>query len=369
MTAMPTLLPEGFRDRLPPFAAAGARMESAILALLHSHGYDRVDPPLAEFEASLTQGLPADAARNLLRMIDPISQDMLALRADLTMQVGRIASGPLAAAPRPLRLSYAGQTLRLRAGQLRPERVRHQIGAELIGADNIAACRETATLAIAALRSAGVGAISMDITMPDAVDILASGPLPLAADLRERVKAELDMKDAGALTALGAAGYLPLIEATGPLAQATQRLRAFDRLRLLTSRLDGIEQIAAALPDDVRVTLDPTERHGFAYHSWFGFALYADICPGTLGRGGSYRVGVDEVATGFSLYPDLLIEAGLGIAEERRLFLPWEHDPAAAADYRAQGWRTIAAVRGSDDGQTSGCSHILRGGRIEPLAR
>src|SRR3546814_13109218 len=84
----------------------------------------------------------------LLRFTDPVSQRTLALRPDITRQVGRIATSLLAQASRPLRLCYAGQVVKLRASQLRPAREMLQVGAELIGSDSVAAeigrasCRE-----------------------------------------------------------------------------------------------------------------------------------------------------------------------------------------------------------------------------------
>ena len=42
------LLPEGFHDRLPPLADAAATLESRVLDVARLHGYERVDPPLAE---------------------------------------------------------------------------------------------------------------------------------------------------------------------------------------------------------------------------------------------------------------------------------------------------------------------------------
>jgi len=39
-----------------------------------------------------------------------------------------------------------------------------------------------------------------------------------------------------------------------------------------------------------RLTLDPSERHGFEYQSWFGFTLYAEGIPGAIGRGGTYSI-------------------------------------------------------------------------------
>ena len=51
------LLPTGFRDRLPPEADASARLVRTILDHIASYGYERVQTPLAEFEASLTEAL------------------------------------------------------------------------------------------------------------------------------------------------------------------------------------------------------------------------------------------------------------------------------------------------------------------------
>src|SRR3546814_10103925 len=66
--------------------------------------------------------------------MDPVSQRMMGLRADMTPQVARIATTRLKKAPRPLRLCYGGQVLQVRGSQLRPERQFAQAGIELIGA-------------------------------------------------------------------------------------------------------------------------------------------------------------------------------------------------------------------------------------------
>ena len=39
-----------------------------------------------------------------------------------------------------------------------------------------------------------------------------------------------------------------------------------------------------AKSERARLTLDPTERHGFEYQSWFGFTLYAEGVRGELGH-------------------------------------------------------------------------------------
>ena len=45
------LLPAGFHDRLPPLADAAARLEACVLGTAFAHGYERVDPALAELAA------------------------------------------------------------------------------------------------------------------------------------------------------------------------------------------------------------------------------------------------------------------------------------------------------------------------------
>jgi ATP phosphoribosyltransferase regulatory subunit len=112
-----------------------------------------------------------------------------------------------------------------------------------------------------------------------------------------------------------------------------------------------------------RLTLDPSERHGFEYQSWFGFVIYAEGIAGELGRGGSYSIlGIDEPAIGFSLFPDRLIDA-LAEREPARdtLFLPLGHDPHRAAQLRAFGWRTLAALGEACDPSALGCTHRLEG--------
>ncbi|MGB8840349.1 MAG: ATP phosphoribosyltransferase regulatory subunit, partial [Aliidongia sp.] len=126
----PALLPSGLRDVLPPDAQIEAQIVERMMAVLGGHGFDRVKPPLVEFETSLLDGPGAAMAQDTFRLMDPISQRMIGVRADMTLQIARIATTRLKNLPRPLRLSYAGQVLRVRSTQLRPERQFGQIGAE-----------------------------------------------------------------------------------------------------------------------------------------------------------------------------------------------------------------------------------------------
>lgn len=362
------LLPEGLEDQLPRAAAGASRVRRAVLDVMDSHGYDRVSPPLIEFEKSIAGRMAGVQPRRMFRFVDPASLRTLALRSDITAQVARIAATGLADAPRPLRLCYAGQVATIRGDGLDPSRERMQLGAELVGTDSVEAAAEIVLVAIEALRAAGASGISVDFTLPDLVDELAAGALPLDPAQIEGVRRELDAKDAGGLKAAGGEAYLPLLYATGPFEDAVARLEQFTAGDALTSRIARLRQVSARIGDAARITLDPTERHGFEYQSWFGFTLYAEGLRGAVGRGGTYRIlGADEPACGFSLYPDELIAvSGADQAPRDVLFLPVGHDGDAAARLRAIGWRTVAALSDADDPRALGCTHVLEG--KEPVA-
>lgn len=370
MTLAPGLLPEGFRDRLPPQAEAGSRLLHRAIVAISRHGYERVAPPLVEFEETLIGRLKSARSQDLLRFVDPISQRTLALRPDITAQVGRIAVSRMAHRPRPLRLAYGGPVLKLRATQLRPEREMTQAGAELIGVATTAAVIEVILVAIEALEVAGVTDITLDLTLPDLVEMLAAGPLPLAQNQIDAVRDRLDAKDAGALAELGATAYLPLIEAAGPAAFAIDRLKGLGCSDSITSRLEAIEEIVAAVGNRATLTLDPTERHGFEYQRWIGFSLFGAGLSGEIGRGGTYTIvhpqGSEEDAVGFSLFLDPLVDAGLGQEPRQSVFVPLGSDPVITAALRRDGWITIAALFASDDGNSLGCSHYLSEGAPVP---
>ncbi len=359
------LLPEGLRDRLPPQAQALASLVRTLTAVCASHGYERVAPPLAEYETSLASG----EGRERLRFTDPVSQHTLALRSDMTGQVGRIAVTRLAQAARPLRLMYAGPVLRVRGDQLSPERERTQAGAELIGSDGSAAVAEVLAVAIEALAATGLPGLSVDLTMPSLVADLAAAGWPLGDASLGQVQAWLDGKDIGALRRARADAFVPLIAAAGPAPAAISALKLLDLPAAVVARLDAITALAAGL-HAVNVTLDPTERHGFEYQTWLGFSLFGAGLMAEVGRGGAYLVahpdGRSETAVGFSLYVDGLVDLGLGQDQPQRLLLPVGTPVSDGAQLRADGWITVAALLPDDNAAALRCSHVWDGHAVQP---
>src|SRR5262249_38298413 len=213
----PALLPAGFYDLLPPEAETEAEVTARLMGGLASHRYERVQPPLVEFEETLFSGAGAGMASNTFRTMDPMSHRMIGVRADMTPQVARIAATRLGHRARPLRLSYAGQVLRVRGFEMWPERQIGQAGAGLIGAGRGAAGGEANAVAGEALAAVGVPHLSVDLTLPTLVPAIVEA-YGIEGERAASLRAALDHKDVAAVTGLaGEAGVLlaRLIAAAG----------------------------------------------------------------------------------------------------------------------------------------------------------
>jgi ATP phosphoribosyltransferase regulatory subunit len=372
------LLPEGLRDVLAPQAEAEAALLRRLVDAMTAHGYERVAPPLVEFEDSLFGTHIEGAPRDVFRMMDPVSQRMLAVRADMTTQVARIAIDRLGHYARPLRLAYAGPVLRVRGSQLRADRQFQQAGAELVGTNECIASAEVIAVACAAALAAGLSDVTLDLTMPDFVTLLAQDA-GLENSQTTLIRAALDGKDAAKLEAAAGSAYkffAPLLETTGSALQVIENLRVQYHNGAAASRIADIAQLVSLIQSRVQgitLTLDPTEYHGFQYQTWFGFSLFARGVRGEVGRGGAYDItrssGEIEKAVGFSIYLNGLVDAGAGVEPRQRIYVSAETDEADAARLRHQGWVTVRAFSAvtDADARAQRCSHIYSNGAARAL--
>jgi len=368
----PALLPAGLRDLLPPDAETEAASVEALMEVFAAHGYARVKPPLLEFEDSLLAGAGAAVAEQTFRLMDPDSQRMMGLRADTTPQVARIAATRLATAPRPLRLSYAGQCLRVRGSQLAPDRQIAQAGIELIGPDTPAADAEIVLVGAEALAAVGLRHVSFDLTVPTLSPALLDDAGIEGADRLALARA-LDRKDAASVTrhAGPLAGTLTeLLLAAGPADRALAALAAARLPPAARALANGLAATVAAIrarAPTLRLTIDPVEFRGLRYHTGVSVTIFAPGRHEELGRGGRYISGDAEPATGLTLYPDAILRSCPPRPPRPRVLLPLGTPPDLAARLRAQGFATVASLDpGTQDALAEarllGCSHILRDG-------
>ena len=375
-SANPALLPTGLRDLLPPEAETEAAGVAAAMAVFASHAYRRVNPPLLEFEDGFLGGSGAAVADQSFRIMDPDSHRMMVLRADMTPQIARIAATRLAGAPRPLRLSYTGECVRVRPGGPGADRQVPQAGIELIGADSAAADAEVMLVAAEALAALGLARVSMDLTLPTLVPMLLAGA-GLDEAVRLGLSHVLDRKDAAEVARLGGpiAGMLTdLLLAAGaadPAMAALRGARLPGECRALAERLEAVVKLVRRAAPSLRLTVDPVEFRGYRYHTGLALSVFASGCPEELGRGGRYFSSDGEPATGITLYADAVLRAAGPRDERPTVFVPAGTQPELGARLRADGFAAMAGFEPVSDNEAEAkrlrCSHVLVGGAAKAV--
>jgi ATP phosphoribosyltransferase regulatory subunit len=377
------LLPAGMCDVLPPDAKIEASATEQLVACFSSFGYERVKPPLIEFEESLLGGAGAAASEQTFRIMDPISQRMMGVRADMTMQVARIATTRLKKWARPIRLCYGGQVLRVRGTQIRPERQFGQVGSELIGSQGPKADAEVILMAIEGLYALSIKNLSIDIALPTLVPAIISG-LKLDDQTIATLRAALDRKDEATLSSLAThlgknttRQLTAMLRATGPAEAALTSLAKLNLPEVAAGERSSLESvindIRTATPK-LNLTVDLVESRGLEYHTGVTFTIFAKGIRGELGRGGRYLAGSkgtkeSEPATGMTLFMDSVLRALPAARKEKRLYLPTKTGIGEARKFRSEGWITVDGLETDVDIKVEAnrlrCSHFLSDGIIQ----
>ncbi|MAZ02319.1 MAG: ATP phosphoribosyltransferase regulatory subunit [Sneathiella sp.] len=371
------LLPAGLADMLPPAAAREARINRTLMEVFASNGYQQVKPPLIEFEEHLLEGAGAALASKMFRVMDPASHRMMGIRTDMTLQIARVATTRMKQDPRPLRLSYAGQVLRVHGTQLRPERQFAQAGVELIGPAETAADAELILLAAEALKALEIEKFSIDLTLPTLVPTLCS-ELEIDDETAQSARAALDHKDAALLADFEtplSTNLIALLKASGPAKQAIAALDALSLPPESAAQVEGlkrvVEQLETAAPE-LTLTIDPGEYRGFEYQTGLSFTVFARGVRGELGRGGRYLLMDGEPASGFTLFLDSLMRAVPRKVTDDRLYLPFGTSLEAGYGLRQDGWKTVAGLAPEQDIEAEArrlhCGHLFGADGVKKLS-
>ena len=338
--ANPKLLPSGLMDVLPPLAAAEFRLLRRFLRCFMNYGYQPVIPPLAEYAETILAGQGEATSHHVLRLADPLSPRLLGLRADMTGQVARIAGTSLQQQPRPLRLCYAGYTLRAAPEALKTSRQHCQVGIERFGDKATRSMAEILSIAIHALEGTGATGITIDLAYSGVMGALLE---EFAADQHDALREAVRMKDTSKLRALKADIIADCIDAAGDAAGALARLREIQHpaVTAAVTELTALENALRVQEVAATVTIDMLDLSGYGYYNGISYALYWNKAGLEVGRGGCYRTAQGEDAVGFTLYINDLLEQ-LGGEESRPVkAIPYGTPAREAAKLQAEGFVTV----------------------------
>ena len=302
------LLPAGLSDILYPNAHIQSKIIENLLDVFSSYGYLRVKPPLVEYEETLLSDGPGEVLKDsTFRVMDPLSQKMLALRSDVTAQISRIASTRLSHLSRPLRLSYSGDVLRVKGDSFNMERQKTQVGAELIGPKSEVIDAEIMLVCVKALKSINIDNLTIDINLPFLRKYFLTGISP---SLKHSINQYIDNKDKHSLKKLKFENLniiSELMDVFGDHLNVIKYLQELKSKGILVDIIDHyltVIDIVRKNDKSIKLSIDPLENRGFKYHTGITFTIFSDKLKGEIAKGGSYNISTGETATGCTIYTE-----------------------------------------------------------------
>jgi ATP phosphoribosyltransferase regulatory subunit len=320
-----SLVPVGMATILPHAAKQVRHLESQLLAQVSQWGYDEIILPTFEYLDVLAPGLEAELLETCYQFIDRTTGRTLLLRPDATAQVARTIAMGLTGPMLPQRLSYRTSVFRYEPEHAGRGREIFQVGAELIGLDDVAADSEVISLLIECLQAIGLRSFTITVGHVGFIKglLVRSGLSPQGQKRAEQAAARKDLprlEEVLASERIAKSAARAIREAP----ELTGREEVLERGRVLAAgeptlmapleRLAHLYQLLCAAGHHDSLLLDLGEFRGFDYYDGVVFDVFAAGVGAELGGGGRYdhligRFGRDLPSTGFALDVDRLFRA------------------------------------------------------------
>lgn len=329
-------LPENQALRLPPgvkdffFAEARQRreLERRLKDTLAAAGFDEIITPTIEYSDVFVLAGKTGNGRNSLdekvyRFLDR-DGNLLALRADFTAQVARIAASRFAGLPVPIRLFYSGKVFRAEPHHVGRSREKWQIGFEILGADGLAADAEAVVAILDGLAALEIKEVRIAIGHIGYFNgIMAQAGI--TGEALQNLKYLVERKDAAGLAqaaqeiSLPAAVHtalmrLPNLHGGEAILAEARALAQNEISQQAVARLTALLPLLQKHPHAGNVFFDLSEVEGWGYYTGIMLRAFAAGVGEEVGAGGRYdelisRFGTNLPAVGFSFDLDLLVAA------------------------------------------------------------
>ena len=310
---------------LPHAAKEVRRIEDQLLSQISSWGFDEIILPTFEYLDVLAPGLEAELLETCYQFIDRTTGRTLLLRPDATAQVARTIGMGLTGTTVPQRLSYRTSVFRYEPEHAGRGREIFQVGAELVGVDDVTGDYEIISLLIECLQAIGLRSFTIALGHVGFIKglLMRSGLSPQGQKRAEQAAAKKDLprleeilgSERIAKAAAKAIREAPELTGHEEVLERGRVLAAGEPT--LTAPLDRLAQVyhllcAAGHRDSL--LLDLGEFRGFDYYDGVVFDVFASGVGAELGGGGRYdhligRFGRDLPSTGFALDVDHLFRA------------------------------------------------------------
>lgn len=375
-----SLVPVGMATILPRAAKQVRHIETQLLSQVSRWGYDEIILPTFEYLDVLAPGLEAELLETCYQFIDRTTGRTLLLRPDATAQVARTMAMGLTGGTLPQRLSYRTSVFRYEPEHAGRGREIFQVGAELVGAGDVAADCEVISLLIQCLQAIGLRSFTIALGHVGFIKglLVRSG---LSASGRKRAEQAAAKKDLPRLEEVLAGERIArsAARAIREAPELTGQEEVLERGRVLAGgeptllapleRLAQLYHLLCAAGHRDALLLDLGEFRGFDYYDGVVFDVFAPGVGAELGGGGRYdhligRFGRDLPSTGFALDVDRLFRA---------VEFPEDGQDGARIDYLVAGPRRAVrrVIEIADELRRGRCrvvQHTVTGGDHTLLA-
>lgn len=360
-------LPYGTRDFLPKEAKHKRLMEEALAELFSRWGYDEVITPTFEYLETLSISGGADLAKTMFKFFDK-SNSMLALRADMTTPIARVAATRLKDSGIPQRLFYLTNVFRHEEAQAGRQCEFYQAGVELLGEPGPVADAEVVALAVQAMLDAGLQNFQIGLGQVEFINGLMQES-KLSQEECQQIKQCMLKRDlVGLETVLANSGVaektqqviksIPLLHGKEELLEKAYAMINNDVSRAALDNLADIYQLLKCYGMEQYVNFDLGIIRDFDYYTGLVFEGYTPglgfpICGGGRYDNMLHSFGADCPATGFAL----------GI---ERILLALERQEIAAGSCQRDiyiGWNTGSLNKAIEAAVT-----LRQGGKTVELA-
>jgi ATP phosphoribosyltransferase regulatory subunit len=322
---------------LPHAAKQVRRFEEQLLGQINQWGYDEIILPTFEYLDVLAPGLEPELIEHCYQFVDRTTGRTLLLRPDATAQIARTVAMGLTGVTLPLRLSYRTSVFRY---EQEHGREIFQVGAELIGLNDVASDSEVIDLMIECLHTIGLQSFKVALGHVGFIKglLLRSGLSAQGQKLAEQAAARKDLprleeilaSEPISKTAARAIREAPeLYGQEEVLARGRVLAAGNPALTAPLDRLARVYHVLCTAGHRESLLLDLGEFRGFDYYDGVVFDVFAEGMGAELGGGGRYdhligRFGRPLPSTGFGLDVDRLF---------RTIEFPDEGSASARVDY------------------------------------
>lgn len=325
----PTLkLPPGVKDFFFAEARQRRALERRVTDLLAGSGFSEIITPTIEYSDIFLLAGRTGQGRNSLdekvyRFLDR-DGNLLALRADFTAQIARIAASRFAGLATPIRVYYSGKVFRAEPHHVGRSREKWQVGFEILGAHDIDADVEAVICILDSLAAAGINNSRVAIGHIGYFNGIAA-QAGLAGESLQKLKYLVERKDTAGLAqaaqasslsmpARAALTRLPNLHGNNEILPEARRLATNDVSRQAIEHLETLWSKLQQHPQADKVFLDLSEIEGLGYYTGIMLRAFVAGIGEEVGSGGRYdelisRFGADLPAIGFSFDLDLLVAA------------------------------------------------------------